>query len=194
MEKEAAYGRYDIRCWSPLRELQTEIIIELKAVSLSKKQKNKRVKKTKEELEKHMGQELNTAMEQLESRAYYLTAGEQVTTVHEFGICFAGKLCVVGARTRIKDGTDWIVTDCTVPDAQFQKSEITKQKFDAAVEERLEKRDEPEDEYVEQTVYSPSHHTAMEIEPTGDTSSRKRKSKPQEDDGTGTCGYHIFDA
>jgi hypothetical protein len=149
-----------------------------------------------------MRQQLNTAMEHLESRAYYLTSGKHVTTVHEFGICFAGKLCVVGVRTRtrIKDGTNWIATDCTVPGAQFQESEIERQMFDTVVEEQLEKQDkvgihgQREDEYVEPTTYSPSHHTDMEIEPTGGTSSKKRKSKSQEDGGTGTCGYHIFDA
>jgi hypothetical protein len=203
MEKEVGYGRYDIRCWPTHRDHKTEIIIELKAVSLSKKSKNRRVKKSKKELEKYMNGQLETTMEQLESRAYYLQSREYVTTVHEFGICFAGKLCVVGSRTRTREGTDgagWTVTKWTTPGAQFQKSEFQRQTFDTTVEEELEKRDgagnhgQREGEYVETTAGSPPHYTAMEIKPTGGISMGKRKSSQLGDGDTGTCGYRIFDA
>ncbi|PVF97059.1 hypothetical protein CPB86DRAFT_786397, partial [Serendipita vermifera] len=139
MEKEAGFGRYGIR-YSPtvpqpsIRNQQPEIIIKLKAVSLSKKEKNRRVKKTRKELENHMDRKLKGVMEKLDSRAYYLKSGEHVITVHEFAICFAGRLCVVGSRTRAKDGTSWTVKNYT-------ESEIKKQQFDPAVEEKLEKQD-----------------------------------------------------
>ena len=173
----------------PLQGHKTEIIIELKAVSLSKKINDKRVMKTKNELEKHMKKQLEIAMDQLESRQYYLKSRDYVTTVHEFGICFAGTLCLVGSRTRTrkKDGADWTGEKCTVPSAQFQESEVEKQTFDATVEEKIEERDEFENR--EPTAGSSSHHAAMEMEQTGAASSRKRNSSQR-----GTCDYRIFDA
>jgi hypothetical protein len=179
MEKEAGYGRYDIRCWPTHKDHPVEIIIELKAVSLSKKNKNQnRVMKTKEELERHMDQQLKIAMDQLNDRQYYRKSQNYVTTVHEFGICFAGKLCIIGSRTRTRDETDWTVEGDTFPGAQFQEGDVTMQEFNAIEEEQLEEEEErlgnhgERDGGVDSTSDSSFHDAAMESESTGATSPR----------------------
>jgi len=188
VEKEAGYGRYDIRCSPSLQNHPIAIIIELKAVSLSKKNKSKkRVKKTKEELETHMGRQLTIAMDQLESRKYYCKSPAYITTVHEFGICFAGRLCATRSRTRKRAevGGDWTVEDHSVSSAQFEESELNEQRYDLAVEERLEeeeKRSQGEGRGVEPEVGSSSHHAAMEIEPSATTSPRRRNVRQRTDD------------
>jgi hypothetical protein len=117
--------------------------------------------------------------------------------VHEFGICFAGKLCVAGSRTRRRAGAGaaWTVETHNVPSAQFQKSELDEQQYDPTVEERLEeeeKRGQNEGGGLEPTSGSSSHHVAMEIEPAAATSSRKRNLCQRKDDD-GTHDYRIFD-
>jgi hypothetical protein len=198
MEKEAGYGRYGFRCWPTGQDQQIEIILELKAVSLSKKNKKKnRVRKTKKELEKHMDQQLKITMDQLDSREYHRKCRNYVTTVHEFGICFAGELCVAGSRTRTRDGTNWTVEDHTFPGAQFEENEFRKQQYDPIVEENLEAEERLEyhderDGGVEPTSGSSSHDAVMEIEPTGATSPRKRNPSQRKEDDRGTYDYCVF--
>jgi hypothetical protein len=167
-------------------------------VSLSKKNKNKRrVKKTKE-LEKHMDQQLTIAMDQLESREYYRKPPAHITTVHEFGICFTGKLCVAGSRTRRRAGAGaaWTVETRNIPKAHFEQSELSKQQYNPIVEKRLEEEEERgqrEGGGVEPTSGSSSHHAAMEIESAAATSPRKRNLRQRKDDDGGTHDYRIFD-
>ena len=199
IEKEAGYGRYGIRCWPTLQNHPIETTIELKAVSLSKKNRNKRrVKKTKKELEKNTDQQLTIAMGQLESREYYCKSPAHITTVHEFGICFVGKLCVAGSRTRRRAGAgaDWTVENHSVPSAQFEESELDEQQYDPTVEERLEeeeKRGQREGRGVEPTSGSSSRHAAMEIEPAVATSPRRHNLRQRMDDDGGRHDYRIFD-
>jgi hypothetical protein len=123
MEREAGFGRYDVRCWSIHHDHPIEIIIGLKSVSHSTKNENEnRVRRAKQELEKHMDQQLKITMDQLDSRAYYRKCRDYITTMHEFGICFAGKLCVVESRTRTRarNGTEWTVEAHAFPAAQFE--------------------------------------------------------------------------
>ena len=151
---------------------------------LTKKKGHKRVKKTKTELENDMKKQLDKAMEQLESRQYYLKCRDYVTTVHEFGICFAGRLCLVQRRTRKKTQAVWTVEDAWIT-PRFQEREMEQQTYDSEEEAKLEDR-ERQDEYVE-PAGSSSRHAAMEPEQTGARSSRKRSSSQQ-----GTCDYRIF--
>lgn len=151
---------------------------------LTKKKGHKRVKKTKTELENDMKKQLDKAMEQLQSRRYYLKSPDYVTTVYEFGICFAGRLCLVRRRTRKKTQEVWTVEDDYMVPPQFQEREVKSQAYNSDEEARLEERDRG-NEYVE-LAGSSSHHAAMEPEQTGARSSRKRSSSQQ-----GTYDYHI---
>jgi len=140
VEQEAGHGRYDIRCQQTIGDNSKAIIIELKAVPLTVRTRIARRKRTKKQLEKHMEVQLLAAMNQLEERQYYSSLESHITTVHEYGICFAGKLCVVGSRTRTRGDSamDWVVAPTKVSGAHFEQKDINERKVVEEVEEVLE--------------------------------------------------------
>ena len=215
--QEAGYGRYDIRCQKTIGDNSKAIIIEVTAVALTVKTRLTRKKKTKIQLEMDMEVQLLAAMNQLEERQYYSSLESHIPTVHEFGICFAGKLCVVGSRTQARGDSamDWVVAPTKVSGAHFKQKDINEQKVVKRVEEVLEENDlkklqqhhatsPPTSHTSRSTSRGPPHHSSPRRPsscPNPSRSSSRNTTKPASPEkGQGDCSsqamcdYSVLDS
>ena len=106
-EEEDGLGRSDITAHPQSLPFLISLIFEIKAVSTHRKRGKQRIVKSIDNLKKNLERAAAAALQQIEQRQYRAKAPLHTTQLHEYGIAFAGKFCVMAVRTFQREaGTD----------------------------------------------------------------------------------------
>jgi PD-(D/E)XK nuclease superfamily len=118
MEQDDGFGRSDITAHPRTLDCLVSLVFEIKRVAThSKKSHGKRQLKSADRLRTELIHATDDALEQIQQRQYRARAPLHTRTIHEYGLAFAGKFCVVAVRTlqRKIDAGDWVEVDCGTP-------------------------------------------------------------------------------
>ena len=140
MEQGHGHGRTAITVHPQTPSCVLSLVFEIKRVATHSSSGGKKRKlKSTDRLKKELSRATDDALQQIEQRQYRAQAPADARKIHEYGLAFAGKICVAVVRTlqREVDDGDWVEVDrgtAVVPD-HLSKTDLLADGDDTDVDE-----------------------------------------------------------
>jgi len=117
MEQDDSFGRTDITAHPRMPDCLVSLVFKIKRVATHGKICGKRTLKSADCLRTELKCAVDDALQQIQLRQYRARAPLHTRKIHEYGLAFAGKFCVVAVRTfqREIDAGDWVELDRGTP-------------------------------------------------------------------------------